>query len=51
MLGMVEEEGLDISMGERVMVVMNMEMLVFPASLVVEQRALTSHMGMWLEAG
>jgi len=50
-LGMVEEEGLDTSMGERVLVVMSMEMPIFHVSWAVEPRALTIHMGMCLEAG
>lgn len=50
-LDMVEKEGLDISTGERVLVVVNMEMLFFHVNWAVEPRALMSHMGMLLEAG
>lgn len=51
MLDMVEKEDPDISMGEKVLVVMTMEMLFFHANWVVELRAQMSHMGMLLEAG
>lgn len=51
MLDMVEKEDLDISTGERVLVVMNMEMLFFHVNWVVELRALMSHMGTLLVAG
>lgn len=51
MLGMVEKEDLDISMGEKVLVVMTMEMLFFHVNWAAELRAQMSHMGMLLEAG
>lgn len=50
MLDMVEKEGLNISTGERVLVVVNMEMLFFHVNWAVELRALMSHMSMLLEA-
>ena len=48
--GLFVVEGLDISTGERVLVVVNMEMLFFHVNWAVEPRALMSHMGMLLEA-
>lgn len=50
MLDMVEKEDQDISMGERVLVVMTMEMRFFHVNWVVELGAQMSRMGMLLEA-
>ena len=47
----VDHSGKNSDTGERVLVVVNMEMLFFHVNWAVEPRALMSHMGMLLEAG